>query len=120
MGQERLDGGLPDLKEHFEIGNERETDFKNHWPAELPEFRPTMLDYFAEADRLHLDVLRCLATGMGLGHDFFTPLCDGNHQNLRLLRYPATPQGSISAGGQKRAGAHSDYGTLTLIAQTAG
>lgn len=40
MGQERLDGGLPDLKETFEIGNEAETTYENRWPVgELPDFR---------------------------------------------------------------------------------
>ena len=120
MGQEVLDGTVPDLKETFEIGNERETTYANRWPtAELPEFRETMLEYFHAADMLHLDVLRCLAIGMNLGEDFFTPLCDGNHQNLRLLHYPPSPRSSITAAGQKRGGVHSDYGSITLLTQWA-
>ena len=64
MGQERLDGGLPDIKETFEIGNEAEATYENRWPdEELPAFRMTMLEYFLAADQLHLDVLRCLAIG---------------------------------------------------------
>ena len=118
MGQERLDGGLPDLKETFEIGNEAETTFENRWPnKELPGFRETMLTYFKAADLLHLDVLRCLAIAMGLDEEFFTPLCNGNHQNLRLLHYPECQRSKISAAGQKRGGVHSDYGSITLLTQ---
>lgn len=121
VGQELLDGGAPDLKETFEIGNEAETTFDNRWPnAELPHFRETMLEYFHAADQLHLDVLRCLAIGMNLGEDFFTPLCNGNHQNLRLLHYPEVPRAKISASGQKRGGVHSDYGSITLLTQWQG
>lgn len=76
-----------------------------------------MLEYFAAADKLHLDVLRCLAIAMGLDEEFFTPLCDGNHQNLRLLHYPSCQRDRISAGGQKRGGVHSDYGSITLLTQ---
>ena len=120
VGQELLDGGAPDLKETFEIGNEAETTFENRWPnAELPHFRETMLEYFNAADQLHLDVLRCLAIGMNLGEDFFTPLCNGNHQNLRLLHYPETQRSKISRAGQKRGGVHSDYGSITLLTQWA-
>ena len=108
----------PTLKETFEIGNEAETTYLNRWPKEeLPGFRETMLEYFNAADKLHLDVLRCLAIAMGLGEEFFTPLCDGNHQNLRLLHYPECPKKKISAGGQKRGGVHSDYGSITLLTQ---
>lgn len=38
-----------------------------------------MLEYFAAADKLHLEVMRCLGIAMGLGEEYFTPLCDGNH-----------------------------------------
>ena len=74
MGMEKLADGQADIKETFEIGNEAETTFPNHWPVETPEFKPTMLEYFAAADELHLNVLRALATGMGIGAEFFTPL----------------------------------------------
>lgn len=118
MGQERLDGDYPDLKEMFQIGDENEKTFENHWPnAELPAFRKTMLEYFFTMDKLHLDVLRCLAIGMNLPEEYFTPLCNGNHQMMRLLHYPECPRAQISSGGQKRGGVHSDYGSITLLNQ---
>ena len=56
---------------------------------------------------------------MGLQEEYFTPLCDGNHQNLRLLHYPQVQRDKISAAGQKRGGVHSDYGSITLLTQWA-
>ncbi len=50
------------------------------------------------------------------------PCSNNNHQNLRLLHYPACEKAEINekdALGQKRAGVHTDYGTITLLAQEA-
>jgi len=123
MGQEKLDAQLPDIKETFDIGFEGEIEYRNEWPVEVPGsdndgFREAMLACFDEYDRLHLSILRALARGMGLGDDdYFTPRCDGNHQNLRLLHYPECDRDSITQHGQKRGGIHTDYGTLTLVSQ---
>jgi isopenicillin N synthase-like dioxygenase len=120
MGQEKLDGQLPDLKETFDIGYEGEKDYGNQWPTGMKnaeDFKQCMLDYFDEYDQLHLNIFRALARGMGLENDdYFTPLCNGNHQNLRLLHYPECDRATIT-GGQKRGGIHTDYGTLTLLSQ---
>jgi isopenicillin N synthase-like dioxygenase len=120
MGMEKLADGQADIKETFEIGNDQETTFPNHWPSELPTFKSTMLEYFNAADTLHLNIMSALACGMGLNPDFFTPLCDENHQNLRLLHYPSCKRDEIDQEekGQKRAGAHTDYGSVTLLAQS--
>ena len=76
--------------------------------------RQTTLSYFSAMDALHLDILRCIAFGLGLDSEYFTPLCNENHQNLRLLRYPAVSHDdNITA----RNGVHTDYGSLTLLVQ---
>mmetsp|Transcript_110 Transcript_110/g.288 ORF Transcript_110/g.288 Transcript_110/m.288 type:complete len:187 (-) Transcript_110:113-673(-) len=75
-----------------------------------------MLAYFREANALHLDVLRGVALGLGLEEEYFTPRCDGNHQNLRLLRYPRCWNAELG-GGRKRINEHTDYGSITLLAQ---
>ena len=121
MGQEKLDAILPDIKETFDIGFEGELEYKNRWleGTEICDgFKNAMLEYFEEYDRLHLQILRALARGMGLENDdYFTPLCNGNHQNLRLLHYPECDRAAIHKSGQKRGGVHTDYGTLTLLSQ---
>ena len=47
------------------------------------------------------------------------PLCDGRCHTLRLLHYPACARADLSddLGGTKRAGAHTDLGTITLLTQ---
>ena len=136
MGQEKLDANLPDIKETFDIGYEYDTAYKNEWPDDINiiddengvslSFRDVMLEYFTKYDQLHLSILRALARGMNLpstttgtdgDDDYFTPLCNGNHQNLRLLHYPTCKRSQITKFGQKRGGIHTDYGTITLVSQ---
>jgi isopenicillin N synthase-like dioxygenase len=121
MGQEKLDGAAADIKETFDIGYQGETAYPNRWPVGTPiekEFKDTMLEYFTAYDRLHLIILQALARGMGFDNDdYFTPLCNANHQNLRLLHYPECDRAVIANGKQKRGGIHTDYGTITLVAQ---
>lgn len=117
MGGEKLDASLPDLKESFDIGDEADATYSNRWPEEhLPDFKPVMLEYFAQYDALHLNVMRCIAIGLGYDAEFFTSTNNGNHQNLRLLHYPQVDRERIS-GSQKRGGKHTDYGTITLLSQ---
>lgn len=88
MGQEKLDGDLPDIKETFDIGFEGEKDFPNRWPVGTDiadEFKITMLEYFNEYDKLHLNILRALSRGMGFDSDeYFTPLCNGESVGIGL------------------------------------
>jgi isopenicillin N synthase-like dioxygenase len=109
MGQEKLADDIPDLKESFDIGDDADKTYRNRWPeAQLPTFRDAMLNYFATYDALHLDVLRAIALGMDLDEEYFTAMCNANHQNLRLLHYPPVERGRIQPAGQKRGGIHTD------------
>jgi len=121
MGQEKLDGDLPDIKETFDIGYDQDKEYQNRWPIGTQihdEFKTSTLEYFDEYDKLHLNILRALARGMGFDNDdYFTPRCNANHQNLRLLHYPECDREDIITHGQKRGGIHTDYGTITLVAQ---
>eukprot|EP00164_Ancoracysta_twista_P004235 GFYU01005705.1.p1 GENE.GFYU01005705.1~~GFYU01005705.1.p1 ORF type:complete len:361 (+),score=81.97 GFYU01005705.1:109-1191(+) len=119
-GKEKLADGKADLKESFEIGAENEPQFPNHWPGDWPEFREHMLALLAEMDKVHLELMRCLAVELKYDEGFFDPLCDGHHYNLRLLHYHETEAENIGEDGPNknpRAGAHTDYGTLTLLFQ---
>ena len=70
-GEEKADFRVADLRESINLGDERDEAFPNPWPAELPDFKTTMLELFDASDALQLDVLRCLALGMGLGEELF-------------------------------------------------
>lgn len=60
--------------------------------------------------------MRALAMGMNLGEHYFDDKVDQRAHNLRLLNYPPVARKLIESGGN-RAGAHSDYGTVTLLFQ---
>ncbi len=126
LGAERLDPNLPgDVKESFNIGVELAADdpdllagsrFRgpNQWPDQ-PGFRATALRYFAALNALAIDVQRGIAIDLGLAPDFFVPSYDRPLTVLRFLRYPPHP-GTFD-GTLYGAGAHTDYGILTLLAQ---
>ncbi|GJE84568.1 clavaminate synthase-like protein [Phanerochaete sordida] len=113
-----LRAAAPDCKETMEIGREGDA-WANQWPdeADAPRFRATMLDFAATCHALHVHVMRAVALGLGLEERFFDGRVDQRCHNLRLLSYPPIRTDLLRKEGQARAGAHSDYGTLTLLFQ---
>jgi len=124
MGAERLDetSGQIDRKEAFNIGLEMAADdprllrgeaFRgvNLWP-DLPGFRTTMLDYFDAVWRLGTWLMRAVASDLRLHPQYFDLDFDAPMATLRLLHYPAGGDDMAAIG----AGAHTDYGALTLLA----
>lgn len=118
---EKERAAAPDLKESFEIGREGEPDHPNHWPAEngsLANWKADMLDFYAQCKALHVEVMRAIGIGMGLGDSFFDSFVDVGDNTLRLLHYPEVKSEVFKINpGQVRAGAHSDYGSITLLFQ---
>ncbi|TQM92551.1 isopenicillin N synthase family dioxygenase [Roseinatronobacter monicus] len=123
MGSESLDetSAQRDRKEAFNIGLDLAPDdprvlagepFRgvNLWP-DLPEFRATMLEYFGAVWGLGVDLLKPVARDLGLPDDHFASSFDAPMATLRLLSYPA----ASGAGDEIGAGAHTDYGALTLL-----
>ncbi|KAJ7068533.1 hypothetical protein C8F01DRAFT_1208059 [Mycena amicta] len=109
----------PDCKETMEIGRDWDSVWPNQWPAEkdAPLFKSTMLGFFNDCHVLHTKVMRAIALGLELDELFFENKIDQQSHNLRLLSYPAIKRALLDGEGQARAGAHSDYGTLTLLFQ---
>lgn len=109
------------MKESLDIGREGVEAFPNRWPdeqeADLVGFRETMLDFFDRCRELHTVVMRGIALGMGLAADFFNPFVADGDNTLRLLHYPAVSAGSFRGGKCMRAGAHTDFGSLTFLFQ---
>ncbi|KXN89520.1 1-aminocyclopropane-1-carboxylate oxidase [Leucoagaricus sp. SymC.cos] len=109
----------PDFKESMEIGRDWDSEWKNMWPREVdaPGFKQTMLEFYQTCHNLHVDVMRSIAFGLNLEERFFDDKINEQCHNLRLLSYPPVKRVILEGEGQARAGAHSDYGTLTLLFQ---
>lgn len=87
----------------------------NVWPADLAELRPLWERYFAEMSEVSRQVMRIFAVALDLDIDFFEDKIDKHISMFRALNYPDQPTPPLP--GQLRAGAHSDYGSLTLLRQ---
>ncbi|KAG8990447.1 hypothetical protein FRB94_000302 [Tulasnella sp. JGI-2019a] len=109
----------PDFKESIEIGRDWDSTWKNQWPPQsmLPNFKPTFLDFFQTCHDLHARVMQSIAMGLNLPSSFFDDKIQEQYHNMRLLDYPPIDTQLLRAEGQARAGAHSDYGTLTFVFQ---
>jgi len=109
----------PDSKETMEIGRDWDSEWQNRWPREsdVPGFKDTMLGFYQECHKLHVQIMRSIALGLELDEKFFDDKIDQQCHNLRLLSYPPIKRSLLEREGQARAGAHSDYGTLTLLFQ---
>jgi isopenicillin N synthase-like dioxygenase len=115
----------PDIKESFNIGpltvpphtgNEPYAAFRyatNVWPAEPAEFEQAWPDYYRALGALAVKIMRVFAVALNLPENFFDASINDPISAVRALNYPhqdATPK-----PGQLRAGAHSDYGSLTIL-----
>jgi isopenicillin N synthase-like dioxygenase len=111
---ERLDiSSAPDLKESFSMRNASAVTRADRWPGE--EFRRTALDLYEASLSAGYRILRVMAAGLDLPPEFFTERHQGQNVTLRLLHYPAGIPATSAA--QLGAGAHTDYGSITLLHQ---
>ncbi|OTA25378.1 hypothetical protein BTJ68_12549 [Hortaea werneckii EXF-2000] len=111
-----------DLKESFEIGREGEPKHPNHWPDQFDDdgkiFKERMLEFHDRCRKLHMRVMQAIAVGLGIDEDWFDSYCDGGDNTLRLLHYPAVKSTVFEQNKNTvRAGAHTDYGSITLLFQ---
>jgi isopenicillin N synthase-like dioxygenase len=117
-----------DLKEKMDIGPSNVPDepyysmdvagphfAPNVWPEEPAEFRALWERYFEELSALCASLMQMFALGLGLPLHFFDDKIDKHISMMRVLNYPDQPDEPLE--GQLRAGAHSDYGSLTLLRQ---
>ena len=119
--------GAADQRENFDVGPERAAlDLgpddpaylglvgPNQWPDALPSFKPAVLTWLGEAERVMREVLRVLAAALGQPETHFDQWFDGETwANAKLVRYP----GRDTVESDQGVGAHKDYGYLALLLQ---
>ncbi len=113
----------PDWKEGFSIGpvdvpadlTPEEVRYfgRNLWPTRPDGFVEVWADYFREMERLASDLMATFALALGLRDDYFRDSIDRHITGLSAQYYP--PQPTAPAAGQLRAGAHTDFGSLTIL-----
>lgn len=129
VGAQTLDAGAkPDQKESFYSGIDYPPDHPNvragldcyganSWPAALPGFAPAMEAYTAAMVGLAERVMRLMALSLALPEDHFDATMTEPMVTLRLVRYPPHP--ADAPADLFGAGAHTDWGAITLLAQDA-
>lgn len=122
-----LTSGHPDQKEGIYFGAELEASHpkvvagtplhgRNLFPAGLPGFRETVLDYLDAMTALGHRLMEALARSLGLDTDYFSRLYTRDPLILfRVFNYPALPEPATAP--RWSVGEHTDYGLLTILHQ---
>ena len=114
----------PDLKESFNGGpltiqkNIKDTAAYQFcyqptlWPK-INGFREIWESYYSEMENLAKRIMSAFAEALDLEHHYFDDFINNPISALRALHYPATKNKIFEK--QQRAGAHTDYGSLTIL-----
>ncbi|ORY62623.1 2og-Fe oxygenase family protein [Pseudomassariella vexata] len=129
IGSQALqEGALPDLKEGFYVGqhipntDERVKDHPhlmgpNIFPPNIPEdvLKNPTETYYRDLLSLSGKIMEILAKGLPYGNEVFVPFMSNDPVcSIRLLHYPPQKTKDVRQLG---AGAHTDFGAITLLMQ---
>ncbi len=100
------------------VPSERLAEYsQNTWPRDVPDFHACWTEYYEAMTRLVGQCFEMIALFFGAPVGFFAPLIDRHVSDMAINFYPPQPE---SPGEQLlRAQPHTDFGTLTLLAQDA-
>lgn len=130
IGGENLDPAKQkqdgDLKEGIKIGRDLPASHMlvlagtplhgpNQWPRNLPGWQAVMQEYYDVMEALGRQLMRAFALALGLEEHWFDRWLETPMATLGPLHYP--PQKGHITEAQLGAGAHTDFGCLTMLAQ---
>ncbi len=95
------------------VGDEAWIRSPSRWPDQPAGFRSDWATCYREFTDVSADLLSVMAVALDLPPGHFTPLIDRASSAMRALNYPALDE--APPAGSLRAGAHSDYGTVTIL-----
>ena len=126
LSYSRGDASTTDLKEFFAIGPVDVPDeayyrapeaypslAPNLWPDRPAALRSVWTEYYRAMEELAAGLMRIFALALDLPEDFFRDKTDRHISGIRANHYPE--QVEPPAPGQIRAGAHTDYGAVTIL-----
>jgi isopenicillin N synthase-like dioxygenase len=121
--QIRPSTGQPDTKESYQL--QFGENMAKLWISDdhLPGFETKSLAFMHRVQQVSEQLMRCFARGLGFKEDFFIKCHDISRPveqtTMRLLHYFALPE-EPDGKTYHRAGAHTDWGFLTLLFQKEG
>ncbi|WP_078965298.1 isopenicillin N synthase family dioxygenase [Streptomyces aureocirculatus] len=119
----------PDLKESLSFAADEPTGdaavdaewfAPNTWPREVPALRDAVQTYLTRMRTLSDEILELLAVVLGEPEDFFTRHTGHSTWGFNINWYPALEALGAPEPGQFRIGAHTDFGTVTVLDRQAG
>jgi len=122
FGQEHAkDAQVMDLKEFWHVGREvadghplQEKYYPNNiWPTEVPEFERVFSKLYADLEEAGQAMLEALTGPLEVSKDFFRQMTHEGNSILRLLHYPAIPEGTDPRC--LRAAPHEDINFITIL-----
>ena len=113
LEQERLTPGMPgDLKESYNwVSPDRMQE--QYWPKEIPEFKPLAQKIERISRMLSYEFLYRFESIFKLRHGSLVEKHIDGSSTMRIIHYP--PYDGEIKEGQVRGGAHTDYGSITLL-----
>lgn len=112
-------GPVDDHSAHYAALADAETAYAGNTIPDVPAgFDAALVDLYRAFERLSRDMMRITARALDQDEDGFAALLDRHFSVFGMHHYPmlATPP----EPGQLRAGAHTDFGAMTLLATTEG
>ena len=127
-GAEQLDPDQPqDWKETFDMALDLHPEhpmvsacprlYGPNQYGELAGFAQQMNQHYGLLMAISKRLLKAMAIALKQPEDFFSQYFDDHISVLRLLHYPPRATNTICDTQTKAAGAHTDYGCITLLAQ---
>jgi isopenicillin N synthase-like dioxygenase len=114
LGSSRGDSkALPDIAEFFSMQRLTKRPGPPIWPDEPVAFADVFTRYHDTMERLALTMMEIFAVALGLDRGWFLREVPGWETRLLANHYPA--RDSVPPDGQIRLGAHTDFGTVTIL-----
>jgi isopenicillin N synthase-like dioxygenase len=112
-GLSGLDPSKPtDVKERFRAPSDSDLP-AGYWPEQLPNFREAISVFHQTGLAVMRQLMHGVALSLGLREDYFDAAHEPSSGAVLLLHYPPITDPLLP--GQLRSGAHTDFGTMTLL-----